>query len=366
MKRTMQRILMIVIVSFAAVICMGFTNNQSSFASDDDYDRVINSPIVSENSKSSVILPWDSVLEWFDNGYLRFKPSTDGMYEFFLYNSYGTQNASDLYFLVYPSADDAYLNQNSLTEETGEYLLSDAADWEIYSLKKGKTYCIKIVSWSDNSAYSTYQFMIKKHSHVWVNEWLDKGSFDMTGDTYWRCKCGATKSETYPMLSKVILSKGAYTYSGKACKPKVTIKDTNGKTVASSNYSVSYSNNKKVGKAKVTITCKGNYEGKATKVFKINPKGTTLVKVIKAKKAFTVKWKKQATQTTGYQIQYSLKSGFKSGNKTVSVKGTNTVSKKIKNLKAKKKYYVRVRTYKTVSGVKYYSAWSKSKIVTTK
>lgn len=69
---------------------------------------------------------------------------------------------------------------------------------------------------------------------------------------------------------------------------------------------------------------------------------------------------------TGYEIQYSTSSTFASGNKTVVATKYSTVSKTISKLTAKKKYYVRIRTYKTVSGVKYYSPWSAKKYVTTK
>lgn len=78
-----------------------------------------------------------------------------------------------------------------------------------------------------------------------------------------------------------------------------------------------------------------------------------------------VKWKKQKTQVTGYQIQYST-------NKSFSRKTTKTITKNLttsatyKGLKAKKKYYVRIRTYKTVSGVRYYSSWSSEKMIKTK
>ncbi|MBR3738652.1 MAG: calcineurin-like phosphoesterase, partial [Eubacterium sp.] len=84
-----------------------------------------------------------------------------------------------------------------------------------------------------------------------------------------------------------------------------------------------------------------------------------------AKKAFTVKWKKYTTQTTGSQIQYSTSSKFASA-KTGTVSKNTTTSKKITKLKAKKTYYVRIRTYKTVSGKKYYSSWSSSKKIKTK
>jgi Fibronectin type III domain. len=89
-------------------------------------------------------------------------------------------------------------------------------------------------------------------------------------------------------------------------------------------------------------------------------------KVTAVSKGFTAAWTKQATQTTGYQIQYSLSSTFASGNKTALITPNTTLSKKITGLTAKKKYYVRVRTYKTVGSTKYYSAWSKAVAVTTK
>lgn len=168
----------------------------------------------------------------------------------------------------------------------------------------------------------------------------------------------------------VKLSKTSYTYDGKAKKPAVTIKDSNGKTVNKKYYTVSYSNNKKVGQATVKVTFKGKYKGTVLKeTFKIIPKGTKISKVKAVKKGFTVTWKKQKTQTSGYQIQYATNSKFKNA-KTVTVKKNTDTSEKITKLKAKKKYYVRVRTYKTVKvngkSKKIYSAWSAKKVVTTK
>ena len=76
----------------------------------------------------------------------------------------------------------------------------------------------------------------------------------------------------------------------------------------------------------------------------------------------TVKWGKNST-ATGYTIQYSLSSSFASGNKTVTTTGASTVSKVIGSLTKGKTYYVRVRTYKTVDGAKFWSTWSASKSV---
>ena len=72
---------------------------------------------------------------------------------------------------------------------------------------------------------------------------------------------------------------------------------------------------------------------------------TTITSVKAQSKAFTVKWKKKSG-ITGYQIQYSTNSKFKKGNKSIKIKNAKTISKKITKLKAAKKYYVRIRTYK--------------------
>ena len=113
------------------------------------------------------------------------------------------------------------------------------------------------------------------------------------------------------------------------------------------------------------LTGTGFYKGSTTTTFTIRPKKEKIKKLSKAKKAFTVKWTKQ-TNIDGYQIQYSTNKKFKKGNKTKTVKDAKKVSLKVKKLKSKKTYYVRVRSYKIVSGKKIYSAWSASKKVKTK
>ena len=84
-----------------------------------------------------------------------------------------------------------------------------------------------------------------------------------------------------------------------------------------------------------------------------------------------MKWKKQSTQITGYEIQYSTSSKFtKKAAKTVIVKSKNATAKTISKCKPGKKYYIRVRTYKDVKvkgkNQKFYSSWSKLKSVKTK
>ena len=103
----------------------------------------------------------------------------------------------------------------------------------------------------------------------------------------------------------------------------------------------------------------------STVTFAASMPTTTITSVKAQNKAFTVKWKKKSS-ITGYQIQYSTNSKFKKNNKKIKIKNAKTVSKKITKLKASKKYYVRIRTYKIVNKKTYYSNWSKKKCVTTK
>lgn len=99
---------------------------------------------------------------------------------------------------------------------------------------------------------------------------------------------------------------------------------------------------------------------------KEKPKSTTINSVTAASKGFVIKWKKQTSKTTGYQIQYATNSKFSKNCKTVTISKNSTTSKKLRGLKAKTKYYVRIRTYKKANGKKYYSSWSKVKSLTTK
>ena len=170
------------------------------------------------------------------------------------------------------------------------------------------------------------------------------------------CKA-VTSTKTISRIKTVKLSTTSYTYSGSSKKPSVTVKDYSGKTLKNgTDYTVSYKNNKSVGTATATVTFKGNYQGSKKLTFTIKPKTTSLSKLTAGKKQLKVTWKKNSA-VSGYEIQYSTSKKFSSA-KTVTVKGYKTTSKTIKSLKAKKTYYVRIRTYKTVNGKKVYSDWS--------
>lgn len=211
------------------------------------------------------------------------------------------------------------------------------------------------------------------HQHLYTVVSCDKANAGSktNGKITKRCQdCGDTIVSTLYYPKTVTLSAVSYTYDGKAKKPSVTVKDSKGNKIGAKNYTVSYSGGRKnVGKYTVTVKFKGNYSGTLKTDFTIKPKGTTISKLTAGVKKFTVKWKKQSSQTTGYQIQYSTTSKFKKA-KTVTVGKKSATSKTISKLNGKKKYYVRIRTYKTVNvngkSTKIYSSWSKVKSITTK
>ncbi|MBR5088646.1 MAG: fibronectin type III domain-containing protein [Ruminiclostridium sp.] len=145
------------------------------------------------------------------------------------------------------------------------------------------------------------------------------------------------------------------TYTGEAIKPAVTVKDGSCKLVRGTDYTVSYKNNKKIGKATVTIKGKGKYSFTKTLSFIIRPAKTTL-KAKKTDSGQKLSWKKVAG-IDKYQVQYST-----DGGKTYKSAGTAASGKTGMNLKLGKgkSYTFRIRSYKTVNGKKYYSKWSKA------
>ena len=306
--------------------------------------------------------------------YYAFTPSTTAYYEFNVtgYDStkYIAGKTPDIYMTIIDGSNGKTIASTSTNETT---LITRKAA----KLSKGITYYIDLYSFSVSnlSEYSSQQYgyaeetinlSVTKHTHSYE---VDVHKYSDHIYAYYNCRyCDYYYSGSFYKPKTVTLSADKYTYNGSVKKPTVTVKDSNGKKIDSSNYTVTYpSGRKDVGKYKIKVTFQKAYESFAPlyKTFTIVPKSTTLSKVTGSSKAFTATWKKQTTQVTGYQIQYAKKSNF-SGAKTVTVSGKTKTSKKVTGLAARQTYYVRVRTYKTVSGTKIYSSWSAKKSVKTK
>ena len=210
------------------------------------------------------------------------------------------------------------------------------------SLKNGTDYS---VTYSNNTKVGTAKVTIK-----------GKGNYSGSVSKTYSIKNNFKKATVSGISNK--------SYTGKNITQSITVK-YNGKTLKNgTDYTVSYSNNKNIGTATVKITGKGSYTGTITKTFKINPAKQEIQKLTAKSKAFFVDWAQKGS-ATGYEIQYATNSKFTSAKK-VTITNKKTDKTTVSKLSGKKKYYVRVRSYTTVKGTKYYGAWSSVKNVTTK
>ena len=276
---------------------------------------------------------------------------------------------------------DLYEKATAQSLDCGDYTFSifAAKDWNPISSEYSSTYSFhdfkngeEIVEATCQTEGITRYTCTKCHlqrdfnegyaDHNWITV-IKKATPSTDGKMETKCSVCGDEESTYIIYRPISfkLSKSSYTYNGKAKKPTVKIKNADDETI-DNGYTVKYSNNTKVGTATAKVVFKSNYyEGTKKLTFKINPEGTSITKLSKTRSSLTVNWKKQTTQTSGYQIKIATDSKFKKDVKTITVSGNKNTRKTIKNIKRNKKYYVKVRTYKTVSGKKYYSSWSKTK-----
>lgn len=206
-------------------------------------------------------------------------------------------------------------------------------------------------------------------SHVFKTTVIKKATVSASGVCTDKCTvCGlVTKNYTVKRIKSVKLSGTSFTYTGERIKPKVTVTDKDGKTLTpGTDYKVSYSSNKLVGKATAVITFRGKYEGTVTKAFTIKPQRTGFTSISTGKKSVTLKWSRVAHQATGYQVQYSTRPDFSKYIVSSRLTSSKALSRTFKNLKSGRTLYFRVRTYKTVDGKNYYSSWSKVRSRTVK
>lgn len=283
----------------------------------------------------------------------------------------------------------------SITDSTGE-----AADWYIgqpssdnvvftqdewYNLdKKGSGYTASYVRELIKGYVNVYvsgtswHLTAKKTTGCKHKEQVQsvkkKATFVSDGKLVTKCKsCGKTLStKKINKISNVKLSKSIYTYDKKAKKPTVTVKDNKGKKLKKgTDYTVTYAKGRKsIGSYKVTIQLKSKkYSGKKTLTFRIAPAGTAIKSVKAGKAKVTVNWKQQTKNTSGYIIQCSTNKSFK-GSILTTVSSNKAKSKQVTKLSAKKKYYVRICTYKNVKKngktTKICSDWSSAVTVKTK
>ena len=248
-----------------------------------------------------------------------------------------------------PALSRISISKASVTLSTSTYAYDGKAETPSVTVKVGGKTLKKdtdyTVSYSNNTKVGTAKVTI-----------TGKGNYTGSVSKTYSIKNNFKKATVSGISTKA--------FTGKNITQSITVK-YNGKTLKNgTDYTVSYSSNKNIGTATVKIAGKGSYTGTITKTFKINPAKQEIQKLTAKSKAFFVDWAQKGS-ATGYEIQYATNSKFTSAKK-VTITNKKTDKTTISKLSGKKKYYVRVRSYTTVKGTKYYGAWSASKSVTTK
>ncbi|MCQ2523572.1 MAG: InlB B-repeat-containing protein [Lachnospiraceae bacterium] len=207
--------------------------------------------------------------------------------------------------------------------------------------------------------------------HTSTVKTVNKASTKKDGLVTVTCKtCKKTVKKTVTPRAYVIVP-DSVTYTGKAITSGVLVVDKNNKAIPKTNYTLSFVNNTKVGKATVTVKFKENYTGTVKETFIIAakedaPKAVSNLSLKAKNKGFTVSWKSDNNNVKGYEVEYSKDKNFVTGVKAVNVKNASKKSVVVSKLTPKTTFYVRVRAYNTVGKNKVYSKWSKAKKITTK
>jgi hypothetical protein len=161
--------------------------------------------------------------------------------------------------------------------------------------------------------------------------------------------------------SATVVVAAGYAWSGKQLKPKPAV-TFNGLKLAASDYLLSYGKNKDIGKGTIKLTAKGTkFTGTKTVNIKVVPKANKVKKATAGKKQVRVSWSKVAKKhpkVTKYQVRYRVKGTSKWKTKSFAAKAGSATLKKLAKGKV---YQFQVRSYRTVSKVKYYSTWSATK-----
>jgi len=210
-----------------------------------------------------------------------------------------------------------------------------------------------------------------EHLHQWEKT-IAPATMIKNGTEEMVCKtCKEKKTTTIPKIKSVTLDKKSYAYDGKEKTPKVVVKDKTGKVLEEkTDYTLKYDKGRKnVGIYSVSVTFKGKYKGNVTRSFVIYPKATSLIKVVATGKGFELVWKKQASQSTGYQIEYADNKEFLN-HSLISVRNNQKTKQTIKKVTSGVKNYVRIRTYQVIiedgEAKKVYSDWSDVMMVRVK
>ncbi len=237
----------------------------------------------------------------------------------------------------------------------------------------GKSYYFKYEITASNQDFTAE---LRTHNHAFTTTQhalaVADDDSDNSLDGYLKYICSACGEEyiaqvyTAPVYAEVFGEK--FVYSSSPVTPQINVYDRNGNIVSPDNYVVTYEDNLTPGKAFAYVNfVNADIKGELTTSFIILPAKQSLNTLTSKKsKQITVKWNSDNT-VSGYELQYGTSSKFsKSKTKSVIINKKSAKSKTFSKLQSKKKYYVRIRAYKTVDGVRQFGAWSNKLNVKTK
>lgn len=298
--------------------------------------------------------------------YATFTPNANGTLEFY------SEGDDDTYGYIYDS------NMNSLDSNDDD---GDGSNFKItYEVQKGVTYVLSCRFYNEaeeGNIKFKVEFEEAPHIHAYTKVVTKEPTCTEQGYTTRVCECGDSiiDEESYvnALGHNPVTDKAVSATCGKDGKTAGSHCSVCGEILTAQKV-VKATGKHKLNAGKITKQPTFTATGVMTYTCTVCGKTTTasvnklvspnLSKLKAGKKSFTAAWKK-APSVNGYEIQYATNTKFKKA-KTITVKKDSTVKTTVKNLTAKKKYYVRIRAYKTINGKKYKSAWSKTKTVTPK
>ncbi len=276
--------------------------------------------------------------------------------EYIIFNNYGSINSSTVYCCdslsrVYISTNIDYISSSAVNT----YSYNDPAPLTVY-------YAGSVYDWEDGSMYLEFDNIVYKHKHEYKKT-TKKATFSSDGYVKKSCACGMQTSTTIASVKTTTIPYTEYTYNGEVKTPKVTVKDSNGKTLKKgTDYKVVYSSGRKaVGKYNVRIKLMGNYSGEKVLSFKILPGKTSAISTSSKSDSITLKWK-AVKGAAGYRVYaYDKSTGdYKKLTTTTAVKYT------AKNLKGSTTYKFKVLAYGKKGSTTYWASKFTTVKATTK
>ena len=173
-------------------------------------------------------------------------------------------------------------------------------------------------------------------------------------------KYGGTVKKTFTVkplsltssYAKVTIPYSAYTWTGSAVKPKMSVQFKDGDIIPSGQYTVTYSNNVNVGVATVTVKGKGtDVTGTVKKTFVVKPAKNQITSITAGSGSFKISWKRGTTGTVGYQVLYSKDKSFTKDVHSYTSTNLSDLSENFSKIpNSRETWYVKVRSFYTKDG----------------